>query len=120
MPLFFFHLRTPEGLDLGDEGLSFPDLDTAYLNACEAIPAMTAEFMARGSNPLAYSFVIADEAGQALLEVPFDECLRGRRSARTRQHDRFRRLSQEIADMIETARATMRQSHGLFTRSRAQ
>ena len=78
MPLFFFHLRTPEGREDDEDGLDQPDLECAYLDACRAVPTLTAGFMEEGRNPLAYAFEITDAAGTVLMEVPFDERLRRR------------------------------------------
>ncbi|MDP4024887.1 hypothetical protein Q8W71_19845 [Methylobacterium sp. NEAU 140] len=82
MPLFRFHLRTPSGLEYDPHGLEFPDLDAAYLDACAAVPALSAEFLRAGRDPLVCAFVIADAQDRPLLEMPFRERLRGPRPAR--------------------------------------
>ena len=79
MPLFFFHLRGPEGLGCDEDGLELPDLDTAYLEACRSIPAMTAELQQQHRDPLRYAFVLADVEGRDLMDVPFDELTRRHR-----------------------------------------
>lgn len=76
MPLFHFHLRTLSGTEFDDTGLQFPNLETAYLEACRSIPSMITDFVHAGLNPLAYAFEITDAAGQVLIEVPFTERLR--------------------------------------------
>ena len=119
MPLFFFHLRTPEGLEPDQDGLVMADLETAYLQACAAIPDMAAEFMQTGQNPLPYGFVIADAVGETLMEVPFAERMRSSRPpVRSKQHDRARRLSSEIAEAINAARETLRHSREILARAR--
>lgn len=119
MPLFFFHLRTPEGLDPDEDGLVMADLETAYLQACASIPDMTAELMHTGRSPLAYSFVIAGIAGETLIEVPFAERMRSPRPpARPKQHVRAQRLSGEIAEAISAARETLQHSREILARAR--
>ena len=86
MPLFRFHLRSLAGLESDDEGLHFPDLETAYLEACRAIPGMAVDFVRSGLNPMSYAFEITDAAGRRLIEVPFGERLRdGRRPRRPKR-----------------------------------
>ncbi|MCJ2019026.1 hypothetical protein MKK84_16510 [Methylobacterium sp. E-065] len=86
MPLFRFHLRSLAGLESDDEGLQFPDLETAYLEACRAIPGMAIDFVRSGLNPMSYAFEITDAAGRRLIEVPFSERLRdGRRPRRPKR-----------------------------------
>lgn len=75
MPLFYFHLRTPHGLDPDEDGLVLADVETAYLQACAAIPEMAADFARAGLSPIPYTFVIADALGEILIEVPFSERL---------------------------------------------
>ncbi|WP_267406938.1 hypothetical protein [Methylobacterium sp. GC_Met_1] len=119
MPLFFFHLRTPEGLDPDEDGLMLSDLETAYLEACASIPDMAADLARTGLSPMPYSFVIANAAGEALMEVPFAERLRDpRRLTRPDQHVRARRLSGEIADVIGVTRETLQQSREILARAR--
>ena len=79
MPLFFFHLRTPDGLDRDDAGLEWLDLETAYLEACRAIPGMAAELIGKGVDPMRHAFEIADANDNPLLEVPFNETMRDTR-----------------------------------------
>jgi hypothetical protein len=119
VPLFYFHLRTPDGLDPDEDGLVMADLETAYLQACASIPEMAAELAHKGLSPMPYSFVIADAAGETLMEVPFAERMRDpRRLARPNQHARSRRLSGEIAEAIGTARETLQRSREILARSR--
>lgn len=121
VPLFHFHLRTPDGLDPDEDGLDMPDLETAYLQACASIPDMAAEFVYEGLSPLAFSFVITDAAGETLMEVPFAERLRDpRRLVRPNQCARARRLSGEIADAIGAVRATTQRSREILDRARDQ
>lgn len=119
MPRFYFHLRTPGGLDPDQDGLVMADLDTAYLQACASIPDMAAELAHKGLSPMPYGFVIAAATGETLMEVPFAERLRDpQRLTRPNQHARARRLSVEIADEIDSVRETLQRSREILARSR--
>ena len=143
MPLFYFHLRTPDGLDRDEEGLDIPSLERAYLDACRTIPGLSAEFLEDGRNPLDCAFVIAGADGATLMEVPFHERLRrpfrsapanrpGEPNLSSQVIDsvtrvrRGQRLAAQmhalVADMMvetERLRATMHESHRLLGISRA-
>lgn len=119
MPLFFFHLRTPDGLDPDEDGLLMPDLETAYLEACASIPGMAADLARSGLSPLPYTFIITDADGETLMEVPFAERLRDpKQKAVPNQSTRARQLSREIADAISAARETARRSREILARAR--
>lgn len=75
MPLFFFHLRTAQGVDRDDVGTPFPGLEAAYLDACRAIPEMVNGLFRDGLDPLRCVFEVTNEHGQHLMEVPFAERL---------------------------------------------
>ena len=79
MPLFFFPLQTPAGLERDDSGLNYPDAAVAYLEACKAIPGLSAELLSNRCDAMACAFVIANEEDVTLMEVPFTEGLRRRR-----------------------------------------
>lgn len=72
---FIIRLRAGDGTVrlLGD--LSFSTVEEAYLDACAAIPeAAGAELRAR-RNPFRCAFLIAEQGGAVLLEVPFSDIL---------------------------------------------
>lgn len=113
MPLYFFHLRTEQGLQVDDLGTSFPDLDAAYLDVCRTIPNMVSDLLAEGLDPVRCGFEIVDREGQVLLQVPFlerlqkggDQCrpaLAGRPQGCVDLFDTLDRLM--VAMRIETAR----------------
>ncbi|MER2266823.1 DUF6894 family protein [Methylobacterium oxalidis] len=76
MCFFYFHLRTAQGLERDEVGLTCPNLEAAYLDACSSIPMLMAELVDRGHDPSACSFEITDWADQFLMEVPFLERVR--------------------------------------------
>lgn len=75
MPLFFFDLRSHCGLQADDTGLEFASAEIAYIEACRAIPDLTAELARAGDSPRDYAFEINDEAGRLLWRIPFGEFL---------------------------------------------
>ncbi|GJE41504.1 DUF6894 family protein [Methylobacterium soli] len=98
MPRFHFHLQTPDGREQDEDGLKIADLETAYLDACRAIPDMAADMIRRGQQPMRFAFEIADAGGQILMEVPFSEILdKTRRPRQPAQAARKRRAQEEIA-----------------------
>ena len=80
MPWFYFHLRSPEGLDRDQIGLDLPSVEAAYLEACHTVPEMSVDFVRRKVDPTRYAFEITDDGDTLLMEVPFAEVLdRGRK-----------------------------------------
>jgi hypothetical protein len=75
MPLFYFHLRTPDGLEEDKIGLSLSDLEDAHREVLLAIPDLTAEMMRIGRSPFRCVFEITDEKGQILMELPFAQMI---------------------------------------------
>lgn len=76
MPWFYFHLRSPKGLERDDLGLEFASVEAAYLEACHTVPGMSAELACQKVDPSRYAFEISDLDGRLLMEVPFTEILR--------------------------------------------
>ncbi|MGX5776375.1 DUF6894 family protein [Methylorubrum zatmanii] len=77
MPLFYFHLRTPSGVEFDEIGLELAGIEAAYLEACRAIPGLCADLIHHQESPTRRSFEITDATGHLLLEVPFSEVLDG-------------------------------------------
>jgi hypothetical protein len=75
MPLFYFDVRSRCGLEPDDTGLEFSSAEIAYLEACKAIPELTAELVSAGASPQSYAFEVTDEAGRLLWRIPFSEIL---------------------------------------------
>lgn len=77
MPVFFFDVCARGCLELDEAGLELGSAEATYLEACAAIPDLTAELLRAGDRPRGYAFVVADEAGRILFEIPSDEILDG-------------------------------------------
>ncbi|WP_336491110.1 DUF6894 family protein [Methylobacterium nigriterrae] len=131
MPRYYFHLRTPDGLQWDEEGVPFAGLEAAYLDACRTIPAMTAELQRTGTRPrqlLCYVFEIADAEGQFLMEVPFAEVLDKWRkpsrppASKQKMRAEMQRTERLIAAVQQERNAlyvTLSQTHALLARLRA-
>jgi hypothetical protein len=101
MPLFYFHLRGPKGLERDDVGLELACVEAAYLGACQAVPGMSADLAREETNPARYAFEITDARGNLLMDVPFTEVLdRGHKPAPPRSSAR---LGKAVAEMARTA-----------------
>ena len=102
MPRFFFHLRSPAGLEQDEIGLDLDGVERAYLDAYATIPAMGVDLLLGKSNPYRHAFEIMDEEGHLLMEVPFSEALdEGRKPLPL---DARRHWSKAKAEMEQTAR----------------
>ncbi len=75
MPVYFFDVYARGRLEADEAGLELANAEAAYLEACAAIPRLTAELLRVGDHPRGYAFVVADEAGRVLFEIPFHEVL---------------------------------------------
>jgi hypothetical protein len=75
MPVFFFDVRAQGRLEPDEAGLELADAEAAYLEACAAIPGLTSELLRAGDHPGGYAFLVTNEAGRILFEIPFDEIL---------------------------------------------
>ena len=73
MPLFFFHVRSAQGLERDAIGLELPSAEAAYLEAFEAVPGLALELLARGGSPGQYAFEVVDRRGMVLWDIPFAE-----------------------------------------------
>ena len=102
MPRFFFHLRTPAGLERDDIGLDLDGVERAYLDAYASIPAMGVDMLLEKANPYRYAFEIMDEGGNLLMEVPFSEALDEKK--KPLPPDARRRWRKAKAEMERTAR----------------
>ncbi|MEA1830944.1 hypothetical protein U8607_02515 [Methylobacterium durans] len=75
MPRYFFHLRTPTGIDIDRKGMELRDAEAAYLLAAETIPAMSVAFTDIIADARRFRIEITDDLGRILFEIPFAEIL---------------------------------------------
>jgi hypothetical protein len=80
MPLFFFDYSDDDGgFDPDPEGIEFPNIEAAYLDAYHSAIEMWAEARHQGQDISGHRFIISDTDRRVLLELPFAEALGSRR-----------------------------------------
>lgn len=116
MPRYFFDLVGPQERQIDDVGLTFNDLDAAYIDAHRAIDDISLEMLRDRIDYRQYRFDIRDDGGRLLMEALFDERLRNaahRPSAASNDLAvrvkanlaRNRSLRSEVAGRLDEARA---------------
>jgi hypothetical protein len=116
MPRYFFDLVGPQERQIDDVGLTFNDLDAAYIDAHRAIDDISLEMLRDRIDYRQYRFEIRDDGGRLLMEALFDERLRNaahRPSAASNDLAvrvkanlaRNRSLRSEVAGRLDEARA---------------
>jgi hypothetical protein len=78
MPVFFFDWCARGCLEADEAGLELASAEAAYLEACSAIPGLTAELLRFGDHPKGYAFVVTDEVGRVLFKIPSMRSTTGR------------------------------------------
>ena len=76
MSLFYFHLVTAAARSEDIEGIDFPTLEVAYLDACKAALEISFEALRRRQDPSGYRFEVCDENRRLVLDLPFSEVLK--------------------------------------------
>src|SRR5215469_3686204 len=71
MPRFFFHIRSPAGLERDDLGVDLRDIEVAHLEARRAMAGISADLVQEGRDPAEHYFEITDGRGRTVMEVPF-------------------------------------------------
>jgi hypothetical protein len=66
------------GLEVDQEGIEFPSIEAAYLDAYHAAIDMWADARHKGRDLSRHGFVIRDAAGQPVMELPIAEVLAGK------------------------------------------
>jgi hypothetical protein len=73
---FFFHLKTPSGVEPAQLSISCEGPEIAFMEACRVIPDIAAEMLRAGDDPMACQFVIHNAVGEEMFTVPFSELIR--------------------------------------------
>jgi hypothetical protein len=76
MPIYYFHIRNGDKLELDPDGVELPDLDTAVSEARRVARELLGEVTGLGRETL---IEIADEGGPTALTVPFSSAIRPKR-----------------------------------------
>jgi hypothetical protein len=77
MAKFYFHLKADGELVTDDEGVDLPSMTDATRLALESARELLANAIKFGNAKVPEAFVVADETGQALFELPLVEVLPG-------------------------------------------
>ena len=77
MARFYFHLKDGEELLTDDDGVDLPDVSHAKHEAIQSARELLAEAIKTGRPEVPEAFVISDEAGRTLFELPMVEVLPG-------------------------------------------
>jgi PAS domain-containing protein len=106
---YFFHLKSPDGLEVDEIGLDLADEGAAYKAALGVMAELAGELMQDGHSPLECSFWITDDNGDKVIEAPFPDLLNGAhklvpaiRRANGARPPNFRsgRANRDLADTI--------------------
>ena len=73
---FFIHLETDGTLTRDEIGLLYETPELAYLQACRAIPELAAAMLRARQDPMRCRFLIENDKGEEMFEVPFSEVIR--------------------------------------------
>jgi Tfp pilus assembly ATPase PilU len=74
MPRFFIHIRSNGHCRSYDEdGLDFPNVETARKEVLRAAQDLISVFAARDQDPRDHAVEIENEAGEVVLRLPFSE-----------------------------------------------
>ena len=69
MPHYFFHLRTADGLERDDDGITFPSLDEAKADALACLFEMGSDKLSAGQQNNLLGMEITDDHGTVLASV---------------------------------------------------
>ena len=71
MPKFFFHVKDPAGMTLDEEGIELENLDQVREEALGGARDILSDLVKSGKQLNGRTFVIADEAGETVMTIPF-------------------------------------------------
>jgi hypothetical protein len=72
MPLYYFHIRNRDELEVDPDGTELPDIDAALTEALMVARELTAEIPAYDGSTI---IEVADGGGRTVLTVPFSDAL---------------------------------------------
>jgi len=75
MPLYFFHLVSPQEHSTDECGCELPNVETAYLEAYHAALELSFEMLRKRQDPSSLRFEVTNGGGDVLVELPFSEAL---------------------------------------------
>ncbi len=75
MPRYFLHVREAGDLVEDPDGVDFPDVAAARMEAVAAAREIMAEHIRKGLDVSSWSFEVVDEDGRLIMSVPFSEAV---------------------------------------------
>lgn len=127
MSRFFFDFRQGVDLATDHEGIEFPGMEEAYLDAYEAALDMWSELLRQRRDPTLCYFEVRNEARELLFTLPFSEVMDACKDRKTtlaarvrvdaiatRQYAEY--ASVNLAKTIKVMRQTLRDSQALLDR----
>ena len=126
MPHYYFHLASPDDFSRDEIGSDFPDIESAYLGACQAALDMSVEMLRQRRDPSRQRFEISNDEGASLFDLPFSEVLQPNAHSEPpdklirslqRHHDRAQQTRFELRDEFEQTRSLLRSTRALLAQS---
>jgi hypothetical protein len=71
MPKYYFHIKDPHGTTPDLEGIDFANLDEVRNEATLAAREILSELVLSGKDLGNQAFIVENEAGETVLEYPF-------------------------------------------------
>jgi hypothetical protein len=71
MPKFYFHVNGPAGMTADEEGIELENLDQVREEALGGARDILSDLVKSGKPLDGHTFVIADEAGETVMTIPF-------------------------------------------------
>jgi len=75
MPLYFFHLISPDARSADECGCELPNVESAYLEAYRAALELSFEMLQKRRDPSSLRFEVTNDSDQIVIELPFSEAL---------------------------------------------
>ena len=75
MPRYYFHVREGETFVEDPDGVILADLAAAHQEAFKAAREILSEWVLKGKRINGQEFVICDESGQPIAQIPFRSAL---------------------------------------------
>lgn len=119
MPNFYFNLHRPDRTEEDNLGMSFHSLEEAYLAVYETMEIQAGDIIASRGNPFDCAYVISDERGVALMDIPFADLLSGKNMRVRPRADAIPKKAQNLLDKSRRLRAASDNALGRARRTRA-
>jgi hypothetical protein len=75
MPRYFFNIVDDDRTIVDSQGVELADLDEVRQEAVTSARELMSESVLRGQTPNGRRFVVTDEAGMVIAEIPFKDAM---------------------------------------------